>query len=95
MEKIPDSVEVRHFVREKFENVECDGKSEHDGVREDMEFVGKMDDMEPFEETESGYGGVKIEPGGEAGAESEGDGLEWIHRREFLAVKENESDASV
>ena len=79
MKKIPDRVEVRNFVGEKLEDVERDGKAENDGMGEDMEFIGEMDDMEAFEETESGDGGVKIESGRETGTEGEGDGLERIH----------------
>jgi len=44
-----------------------------------VEFVGKMDNVEALEETESGDGGVKIEAGRETGAEGEADGLEGIH----------------
>ena len=44
-----------------------------------MELFGKMDDVETFEQTESGDSGVKIEAGRETGAEGEGDGLERIH----------------
>ncbi len=79
VEKIPDRVEVRNFVGEKFKDVESDGEAENDGVGEDVEFVGEMNHVEAFEETESGDGGVKIEAGREAGAEGEGDGLERIH----------------
>ena len=79
VEKIPDCVEVRNFVGEKFEDVESDGKAENDRMREDVEFFGEMNDMEAFEKTESGDGGVKIESGREGGTEGEGDGLERIH----------------
>ena len=79
VEKVPDRVEVRNFVGEKFEDVESDGKAENDGMREDVEFFREMDDMEAFEKAESGDGGVKIEAGREAGTEGEGDGLERIH----------------
>jgi len=91
MEKIPDGVEVWNFVGEEFEDVESDGKAENDGVREDVEFFGKMDDMEAFEETESGDGGVKIEAGRETGAEGEGDGLERIHGELIFSLTAAES----
>ena len=48
-------------------------------MREDVEFLGEMNDMEAFEKAEGGDGGVEIEAGRETGAESEGDGLEGIH----------------
>src|SRR5882724_6583784 len=74
VEKIPDGVEVRNFVGEKFENVESNGKAENDGMREDVEFFGEVNNMEAFEKPESGDGGVKIETGRETGSEGEGDG---------------------
>ena len=79
VEKIPDGVEVRDFVGEKFKDVESDGEAENDGMREDVEFFGEVDNMEPFEKAESGDGGVEIETGREAGTEGEGDGLERMH----------------
>ena len=79
VEKIPYGVEVRNFVGEKFEDVESDGKAENDRMREDVEFFGEVNDMEAFEKTEGGDGGVKIEAGREAGTEGEGDGLEGVH----------------
>src|SRR5256885_14984444 len=60
VEKIPDGVEVRNFVGEKFKDVESDGKAENDGVGEDVEFFWEMNDMEAFEKTESGDGGGKV-----------------------------------
>jgi hypothetical protein len=84
MEKIPDGVEVRNFVGEKFEDVECDGEAEDNGMRENVKFFGEMNDVEAFEKAESGDGSVEIEAGGETGAEGEGDGLERIHRRDDI-----------
>jgi len=80
VEKIPDRVEVGDFIGEEFEDVEADGETEHDGMREDVEFIGEMDDVEAFEKAESGDGSVEIEARREAGAEGERDGLEGVHR---------------
>src|SRR5205807_10037091 len=79
VEKIPDRVEVRNFVGEKFEDVESDGEAENDRMGEDVKFFGEMNNVEAFEKAQRGDGGVKIESGGEAGTEGEGDGLERIH----------------
>ncbi len=91
VEKIPDRVEVRNFVGEKFKDVESDGEAENDGVREDVEFFGEVDNMEPFEKAESGDGGVKIETGRETGTEGEGDGLERIHGGLIFSLTAGES----
>jgi len=91
VEKVPDRVEVRNFVGEKFENVESDGKAENDGMLEDVEFFGEMDDIEAFEKTESGDGGVEIEAGRETGTEGEGDGLERIHGGLIFSLTAGES----
>lgn len=91
VEKIPNGVEVRNFVGEKFENVKSDCEAENDGMGENVEFVGEMDDMEAFEEAESGDGGVKIEAGRETGAEGEADGLKRIHRGLVFSLTAAES----
>ena len=91
VEKIPDRVEVRNFVGEKFEDVESDGKAENDGMREDVEFFGEVNDVEAFEKTEGGDGGVEIETGRETGTEGEGDGLERIHGGLIFSLTAGES----
>ena len=69
VKKIPDSVEERHFVCEKFENVKTDGEAENDGMREDVQFFRQMDDVKALEQAKGGDGGVEIESGGKSGAE--------------------------
>ena len=80
--------EVFRFVRRR---TESDGEAENDGVREDVEFFGEVDNMEPFEKAESGDGGVKIETGRETGTEGEGDGLERIHGGLIFSLTVGES----
>src|SRR5882724_1711485 len=91
VEKIPDGVEVRNFVGEKFEDVESDGEAENDRMGEDVKFFGEMNNVEAFEKTESGDGGVEIEAGRETGSEGEGDGLERIHGGLIFSLTVGES----
>ena len=79
VEKIPDSVEIWNFVGEKLEDVKADGETENDGMREDVELIGEVDDMEAFEKAERGDSSVEIEARRKTGAEGEADGLEGIH----------------
>jgi len=62
--------------RREIQDVESDGKAENDGMREDVEFVGEMNNVEAFEKAESGDGGVRLRPEEKPAAEGEGDGLE-------------------
>ncbi len=81
VQKIPDCVEIRNLVGEKFEDVKSDGETENDGVRKYLKLFGKMNDVESFEKAECGDGGVEIEAGRKTGPEGETDGLERTHRR--------------
>ncbi len=80
MKKIPNGIEVRNLVGKKFENVEADRKAENDRMRQDCEFVRKMDDVEALEQAKRSDRRVKIEAGRKTGSESERDNLERIHR---------------
>jgi hypothetical protein len=79
VEGVPDRIEVGDFIGEKFDEIESNGHAENDGMGENFESRRKMDDAETLEKPESSYGGVKVESGGEAGAEGEAECFEGIH----------------
>jgi len=79
VEGVPDRIEIGDFVCEKFDEVESNGYAEDDGVRENFEGGWEADDAKPLQQAESGHGGVEVESGGEAGAESEAKYFEGVH----------------
>lgn len=79
VQDVPDVIEVRNLVSEKFEKVQTDGETDDDRMREDLERLGQMDDAEALEEPEGAHGGIEVEAGGKSRAESHGEDLNRIH----------------
>ena len=84
MNGLPDGIDEGNFVGEKFHEVQDarDGKDEW--VREDLKFLGEMNDAEALEKAESGDGRVDVEAGGEAGAEDKAESFERVHGRNVI-----------
>ncbi len=68
---LPDGVDDRDFVGEKFHEIENAGDGEDERVREDLELFGEMNDAEALKEAEGGDGGVNVQAGGKACAEDQ------------------------
>ena len=79
MDGLPDGVDEGHFVSEKFHKVEDAGDGKDEGVGEDLQLFGKMNDSETLEKPERRYRGVDIKARGETGAEDETESFEGAH----------------
>jgi hypothetical protein len=76
---LPDGIDVGDFVGEKFHDVEDAGDGENEGMSEDLEMFGEMDDAESLEEAKSGDGGVDVEAGGKTGPEHKAESFQRAH----------------
>jgi len=72
---VPDGVEKRNFVGEKFEDVERDGDAENDGMSHHCQCRRQVNHAKALQEAESSDGGVKVEAGGKACAQCETESL--------------------
>ena len=78
--RVPNGVEIRNFVGEKFDDVERDSNAEDDRVSHDFKRRRKVNHAESLQDAESGYGCVKIETRGKTGSQSEAERLERVHK---------------
>ncbi len=76
---IPDGVHEGDFVCEKFQQIECDGRSQNPGMRETFEPRRQVDHTKTLEQAQSRDRGVKVEAGREPGAQGETEGFDGIH----------------
>ena len=79
VDRLPNGIDERDFVGEKFHQIKNSGDGQDERVRKDLKLFGEMDDAKPLEKSESGNGGVDVEAGGEAGAEDEAESFERVH----------------
>ena len=79
MDGLPDGINVGNFIGKEFHEVENASDGEDERVCEDLKLLGKMDDAEALEETESGDGGIDVEAGGEASSEDQAESFEGVH----------------
>jgi hypothetical protein len=77
--RLPDGIDVGHFVGEKLDDIQDSGNAKHDGIRKHVKLRGKMDDAEAFQQAEGRDGSVKIKTRGKTGAENQADCFERIH----------------
>ncbi len=66
---IPDGVDVWNFVGEKLDEIQRDRQPDNPRTREHVEGAGQVQNAESFKKPERCHGGIKIQTGGEAGAE--------------------------
>ena len=69
MNKIPNRVDIRNLVREKFDEIQNYRYPYDPGMREGPQRRGQMDDSNPLEKPERRHRCVEIQPGGKSGAE--------------------------
>ena len=82
VDRVPGGIDPRHFVREKFEQIQDAGEDDDPGLAEDLERLvagRKCDPMKMDRETGDEHGQVKIDAGETGQAESDGDRIEAIH----------------
>src|ERR1700733_6706196 len=79
MKHIPDTIDVRNFIGEKFDCVECDGNAQDPRMRENLKRKGQMNHPEALKETESSNRGVEIQAGRESRAERKAESFDRIH----------------
>ena len=79
MNSVPNGIDVRNFVSEKFNCIQGEGDSEDPRMREDLQRGGQMDDVLALKKTESRDRGVEIEAGRKAGTERQTEGLQRVH----------------
>ena len=78
MHRLPNGIDVGHFVGKELDYIQNSGDAEHDGIRKDVELRGKMDDAEALQEAKGRDGCVKIETRGKTGTENQADCFERI-----------------
>src|SRR6476620_12466226 len=82
VDRVPRRIDPRHFVGEKFKQVQDAGEDNDPGLAEDLERLvagRKRDPMEMDRETGDENGEVKIDAGKTGEAESDSDRIEAIH----------------
>src|SRR6266403_3898860 len=76
---IPDGVEVRYLVREKFNQIKSDSNSKDPRVGKNLQGRRKLQHAVTLEKAKRGHSCVKIQSGGKSGAESEAERFDEIH----------------
>jgi len=79
VDRVPDRVEVRNFVREKFDEIKGYRDAQHPGMRKNLQSGRQMEHAEALEKTQRRDCGVKIEAGRKSGAEREAERFDGIH----------------
>ena len=69
--RVPNGVEIRNFVGEKFDDVERDSNAKHDRVPDDFKCRRKVNQAESLQDAERCYRCVKVEARGKTGSQSE------------------------
>src|SRR6267142_4221298 len=76
---IPDGVEVRYLVREKFNQIKSDGNSKDPWVGKNLQGRRKLQHAVTLEQAKGGDGGVEIQSGGKPGTKREAKRFDKIH----------------
>ncbi len=61
MDSVPDGIEKRNFVGEKFKDIERDSDAENDRVSDDCERRRQVNHAETLQQPEGSDGGVEVE----------------------------------
>ena len=69
MNKIPNRVDIRNLVREKFDEIQHYRNPYDPGMRERLERCRKMDYFKALEKPERRHRRIEIQTGGKSGAE--------------------------
>ena len=69
--RVPNGVEIRDFVGEKFDDVERNSNAKHDRVPKDFKCRRKVNQAESLQDAERCYGCVKVEARGKTSSQSE------------------------
>ena len=80
---IPDGVEPEYFVREKLDEIETYGDAQDDGMADNGQRIGQMDETEALKQAKSGDRGVQVEAGRKAGTEGEAESFDGVHRGRY------------
>jgi len=84
---IPDRVQVRNFIGEKFHDVQHDRNAENDGVGDDFQGRRQMDHTKSLENPERRDSRVEIEARGKSGTQGEAERLQRVHQVMISACK--------
>src|SRR6266404_5585210 len=76
---VPDRIEVRYLVREKFNQIKSDGNSKDPWVGKNLQGQRKLQHAVTLEQAKGGDGGVEIQSGGKPGAKPEAKRSDEIH----------------
>ena len=79
MDRIPNTIDIRNFVGEKFDHIQTNRNAQNPRVREHLQRRRQVNDAEAFEQTKSRNGRVKIQPRGKSRAKRQAKSFDRIH----------------
>jgi hypothetical protein len=79
MNHIPNAIDIRNFVREKFDQVQRNGNTENPRMRQHLQLPRQMNHAKSLKQAESGDGRVKIQAGRESSTKRQAKSFDRIH----------------
>jgi len=81
MNHVPNAVNIRNFVRKKFDQVQRNGNAEHPRMRQHLQLPRQMNHAKSLKETKRSNRSVKIQAGRESRAKRQAESFDRIHDR--------------
>ena len=79
MNHVPNAIDIRNFIGEKFNQVQRDGNPENPRMRQHLQLPRQMNHAEALKQTKRGNRSVKIQAGRESSAKRQAKSFDRIH----------------
>jgi hypothetical protein len=79
MNHVPNAIDIRNFIGEKFNQVQRDGNAENPGMRQHLQLPRQMNHAEALKQTKRSNRSVKIQAGRESRAKRQAKSFDRIH----------------
>jgi hypothetical protein len=79
MNHVPNAIDIRNLIGEKFNQVQRDGNPKNPGMRQHLQLPRQMNHAEALKETKRSNRSVKIQAGRESSAKRQAESFDRIH----------------